>query len=153
MPTVCAGSPLVGTATLGTSVPAATVSWIGPNGFTGAGLVITRPNANTAMNGTYIARATNSCGTRSVGVVATVRNTVPITVAIQNASVLGGSTGSATVTAPAGCTFSWSGTSTNGAYTASGTLNYIRNVPPGSYVITVTQPLNPCTVTRTIQIQ
>jgi GEVED domain/Fibronectin type III domain len=149
MPTVCAGSPLVGTATVVTATPAATVTWIGPNGYTGTGLIITRANANTAMNGTYIARATNSCGTRSVGVVATVRNTVPITVAIQNASVLGGSTGSATVTAPAGCTFSWTGP--NGV--TGTTLNYIRNKPAGSYVITVTQPGNPCTVTRTIQIQ
>jgi hypothetical protein len=145
IPTVCSGSPLVGTATSS----ATTVNWFGPNSFTATGLTFTRPNATTAMNGTYIARATNSCGTRSVAAVATVRNAVPITVAIQNASVLGGSTGSATVTAPAGATFAWTGA--NGVTGTS--LPYIRNKPAGTYTVVVTIAGNPCTTTRVIQIQ
>jgi hypothetical protein len=153
IPQVCAGSPLVGTATVTVNPLPTTVSWIGPNGFTATGLTFTRgattPGANTAMNGTYIARATNACGTRSVGATATVRNAVAITVAIQNASVLGGSTGSATVTMPAGATWVWTGP--NGV--TGTTTNYIRNKPAGLYIIEVTMPGNPCTTTRTIQIQ
>jgi hypothetical protein len=145
IPTVCAGSALAGSVTM-TSAIAATTTWTA-SGYTATGTNISRPSATTAMGGLYVIRATNACGTTSVTATATVKSTMPITVAVNNASTLGGSTGSIYVTAPAGSGFSWMGsTVTTGVRT---------NLPVGVYQVTVSPPtLNTtyCPVVRSIQI-
>jgi large repetitive protein len=150
---ICTGSTMNITATVSGSPVAGTVSWVGPNGFTSTTPVasgsstLSRPIAVSAIGGVYIARATNACGTRSVSTTTQVRNPIAITIAIQNASALGGATGSATITAAAGCTYSWS---------SGETTNYIRNKPAGQYTVTVTPPAGNttnCVATRTIVIQ
>jgi hypothetical protein len=144
IPAICAGSTLMGAVTVTSALPA-TTTWTA-SGYTGTGTNITRPTATTAMSGTYVIRSTNTCGTTSISAIASVKATLPITVAITNASVLGGSTGTIRVTAPANSTFAWGGsTVTTGLRTA---------LAPGSYTVTVTPPVGSpyCSVTRIIVI-
>jgi hypothetical protein len=145
IPTICQGSTLMGSVTVTSALPA-TTTWTGSS-FTATGTTMTRPSATTAMSGTYIVRAVNTCGTTSAAAVATVKANLPITVALSNANVLGGSTGTINVTAPANCTFSW-------ADNASITVGQRNNLPAGVYVITITPPLGSvyCAVTRTIVV-
>jgi hypothetical protein len=144
MPRVCAGSPLLGSVTM-TSTIAATTTWAA-SGYTGTGTNISRPSATTAMSGLYIIRATNACGTTSASVTATVKAAMPITVAVNNASTLGGSTGSIYITAPASSTFSWTGSAV--------TTGVRTGLAAGTYTVTVTPPFGStyCPVTRIIVI-
>jgi hypothetical protein len=145
IPTVCQGSTLTGSVTVTSALPA-TTTWVGSS-FTYTGTTMTRASATTAMSGTYIVRAVNTCGTTSAAAVATVKASVPITVALSNANILGGSTGTISVTAPANCTFSW-------ADNASITVGQRNNLPAGVYAVTITPPLGSvyCAVTRTIVV-
>jgi hypothetical protein len=145
IPTVCQGSTLTGSVTVTSALPA-TTTWVGSS-FTATGTTMTRPLATTAMSGTYIVRSVNTCGTTSAAAVATVKANVPITVALSNANVLGGSTGTISVTAPAGSTYSWTDN-------ASITIGQRNNLPAGVYVVTITPPVGSvyCETTRTIVI-
>jgi large repetitive protein len=147
----CTGSNFsIATTVTGTPL-ATTVSWLAGNGFSATTPVVsgvstlTRTNVTSGMGGLHIARATNVCGTSSSSTNILVRNIIPATIAIQNASALGGSTGSAVVTAAAGSTYSWStGETSNGIY----------NKAAGIYTVTVTPPMgsNYCALVRAIQI-
>jgi hypothetical protein len=144
IPAICAGSPLLGSVTV-TSALAATTTWTA-SGYTATGVSISRPSATTAMSGTYIIRSTNTCGTTSVSTTASVKANLPITVGINNSSVLGGATGSINVTAPAGSTFTWvNSTVTTGMRTG---------LAAGTYIVTVTPPMGStyCSVTRVITV-
>jgi GEVED domain/PKD-like domain len=145
MAPTCQGSPLTGAVTV-TSVLPATTTWTA-SGFTATGLSITRSPATTAMSGLYIIRAANSCGTTTTSTTAVVKASVPVTVAINNASTLGGSTGSINVTVPAGCSISW-------ADNAGITVGSRNGLAAGVYTVTVTPPVGSpyCPVTRAIQV-
>jgi hypothetical protein len=148
--TVCVGNPMSIVATV--TGATGNVTWLCPNSITLTTPVLTPTltrTATTAIAGTYIARATNACGTRSVSTAAQVRNVMPITVAVQNASILGGNTGYINVTAAAGSSFLWN---------TGQTTNYLRNLPVGATrTIVVTPPasgpsMNYCPATRLITV-
>jgi hypothetical protein len=147
---VCLGSDITIVATVGGSPAPSSVNWYAGSGFTantavsGGSTTLTRTSTVASTN-TYVARAQNVCGTRSVGTSVQTRGMIPVTVAIQNASTLGGATGSAVVTAPASTTFLWS---------SGETVNNIRNKAPGTYIVTVTPPPGSpyCGVVRSIVI-
>jgi hypothetical protein len=145
IPSICAGGDLQGSVTM-TSAIAATTTWAAAGGFTATGTTISRNPATTAMSGLYVIRATNACGTTSASATATIKAAMPITVAVNNASTLGGSTGSIYITAPASSTFSWTGSAvTTGTRTG---------LAAGTYTVTVTPPFGStyCPVTRIIVI-
>jgi hypothetical protein len=75
---------------------------------------------------------------------------MPITVAVQNASILGGNTGSITITAAAGSSYLWN---------TGQTTNYLRYLPasPTARTVTVTPPTtgpssNYCPAVRGISV-
>jgi hypothetical protein len=148
---VCAGSPMNIVPTVANAT--GNVTWAGPNGITATTPVATptytNTNATTAIAGIYIARVSNTCGTRSATTAVQVRNVLPLTVAVQNASVLGGNTGSVTVTAVTGSTFSWS---------TGQTTNFLRYLPVSTTrTVTVTPPTtgassNYCPAVRSILV-
>jgi hypothetical protein len=97
------------------------------------------------MGGLHIARATNVCGTSSANTTIFIRSVIPTTIAIQNATSLGGNTGSVVVTAPPSSTYLWSsGETTAGIY----------NKGAGLYRLTVMPAFgsNYCVLERDIQI-
>jgi SprB repeat len=147
---VCLGSSINITATVGGSPAPSSVTWFAGNGFTAttpvaSGSSLLSRTSTVANTDIYVARTTNICGTRSANTSVQTRSFIPITVSIQNANTLGGSTGAVTVAAAAGCTYMWS---------SGETTNSIQNKPAGVYTITITPPASSiyCAVTRSIVI-
>jgi hypothetical protein len=154
---ICVGTAMNLVAVVGGTPAATTVNWIAPNNtpfstpVVSGSATLTR-TMSSAIAGTYIARATNACGTRNLSRIVQASNLIPVTIAIQNASILSGSTGSITVTAASGSTFAWSVAGT--AISVPSTQNYIRNRPAGTYTVIVTPPVGStaCSVTRVVVI-
>lgn len=121
-------------------------SWAGPNGFTFSGPA---PTVNTP--GIYtvtVTNASNAC-TAAINVTVTQNKTLPNAVAAGGAiTCLQPSVDLVGISATPGATWLWSGP---GGFTSS-QQNPTVNMG-GTYVLTVTNPLNGCTATATATVQ
>ncbi|OFY82870.1 MAG: hypothetical protein A3F72_01930 [Bacteroidetes bacterium RIFCSPLOWO2_12_FULL_35_15] len=107
---ICEGSALNLTTN---TVPGATYSWTGPNGFTSSTEdPIVSSNATAAMSGTYSVTVTVAGCTSPAGTTSVLVNPVPVASAGTDAMIISGS--SITLTASGGGTYLWStGEATN----------------------------------------
>ena len=138
---VCVG----GTINLSAStIPGASYSWTGPNGFTSSVQNPSRPGATTAMAGTYSVTATvNGCTSSAATTTVTV-NTIPSTpTASSNSPVCAGTTINLTTPAVAGATYLWSGPNSFSSTSQNPTIANATAAMAGTYSVTVT--VNGCT--------
>jgi hypothetical protein len=138
---ICAGSTLTLTAS---TVPGATYSWTGPNGFTSSAQNPSVPNATVGASGSYsVTAAANGC-TSLAGITITVVNAIPAApTAGNNGPLCTGSTLNLTASTVPGATYSWTGP--NG-FTSSAQNPSIPSATisaSGSY--SVTAAINGCT--------
>ncbi|MGD0262076.1 MAG: family 16 glycosylhydrolase [Verrucomicrobiota bacterium] len=151
---VCAGSALNLTAS---TVPGATYTWTGPNGFTSSAQNPSIPNATTSASGSYsVTAAANGC-TSTAGATAAAVNATPATpTAGNNGPIYQGSTLNLTASTVPGATYNWTGpngfTSTNqspslasattnasGLYSVTATTGACASAP-GMTTVTVNPP-------------
>lgn len=136
--TICTPAPITLT---GSTVPGATVSWAGPNGFTASGTSFTIPSTTMANGGVYsYFVVTPTCGTAIRNVTVTTLNTSMISGAAYPTPQCAGGVLYLSSGFVAGATYSWAGP---GGYT-SGLQSPSRiKVSPtmsGTYTQTVNIP-------------
>ncbi|MBI3511610.1 MAG: PKD domain-containing protein [Bacteroidetes bacterium] len=145
-PVASSNSPLCSGTTLQLSVdtiPGATYSWSGPNGFSSALQNPTISNITLAGAGTYTVTANNGCSSVPTTISVVINPTPNPPVASSNSPLCQGSTLNLNSTLVAGATYSWSGP---GGFTSSTQNNSIPNVTSanaGTYSVTVN--VNGCT--------
>jgi hypothetical protein len=104
---ICAGLTLNMTAV---TIPGATYSWTGPNGFTSTEQNPGISNATTAASGAYYVTATlNGCTSQPVATVATVTPSLGPTSASYNSPLCVNNTLTFNATTIAGASYTWSG--------------------------------------------
>ncbi|MBK8555041.1 MAG: gliding motility-associated C-terminal domain-containing protein [Lewinellaceae bacterium] len=139
----CAVTSIPVTATINT--PGATGVWTGPGGFTSTNMMI---SITVPGNYVYTVTATNGClSSPAVNIPQNIQNPQGVTASggLLNCTSPTISIGSGSSTA--GVTYSWSGP---GGY-ASNLQNPSVNTP-GTYTVTVTDPVNSCTTTATATV-
>lgn len=127
-PTSSSNSPICAGQTLqlnsSTVVPGATFSWTGPNNYASGQQNPTRPNATTAMSGTYNAYTIlNGCNSLPT-VVNVVVNPIPVPVPSSNSPVCSGNALNLFSTLQTNSTYSWTGP---GGFTSSQQNPVINN--------------------------
>ncbi|HRJ34782.1 MAG TPA: PKD domain-containing protein [Flavobacteriales bacterium] len=144
---VCTGNSINLTAN---TVAGASYVWSGPATFSSSLEDPTRPNATTAMAGTYTVTITNASGCTASSTTAVVVNNTPTATATSNSPVCAGQTLTLSTPAVTGATYAWSGP---GGYTST-TRNPSRTnattAMSGTYTVTVTA--NGCATTSTVSV-
>jgi len=137
---VCAGQAINLTSSGGS-----TYSWTGPGGWTSTDQNPPRPNATTAMTGTYYVTVTSAAGCTSTNSVSVTVNSVPTATASNNGPYCVGQTIS--LSSSGGTSYNWAGPN---SWTGSGSAPTISNATTsmsGTYYVTVTNSNN-CTATN-----
>lgn len=142
---VCAGSTLHLTAS---TVPGATYSWTGPNGFTSTLQNPTIASATTAATGVYTVHAiANGCSSAGATTSATVTAVPAPPTAGNGGAICAGQTLTLTASAVAGATYSWTGPNSFASALQNPTIPSATAAASGTYSVTVT--VNGCTSTAT----
>ena len=159
---ICAGSTLNLTAS---TVPGATYSWTGPNGFVSSVQNPSIPGATASASGTYSVTATTNGCASPAGTTVAVVNAIPAApTAGNNGPINAGATLNLTASTVPGATYSWTGpngftspaqnpsivnatTNATGLYSVTATVGTCTS-PAGTTTVTVNALLD---VTMTIQ--
>ncbi|TND08455.1 MAG: CHU large protein [Bacteroidetes bacterium] len=137
---VCEGSTLQLSAD---TIPGATYSWTGPNGFTSTLQNPAIINVTLAAAGTYTVVANNGCASVPATVTITVNPTPATPAAGANTPLCAGSTLNLTTGAVVGATYSWTGPNGFSASTQNTSIPNATPAEAGTYSVTVT--VNGCT--------
>ena len=133
---VCSGSTLNLTAT---TVPNATYSWTGPNGFTSAQQNPVISNATVAAGGLYsVTVSVNGCASPAGTTTATVNATPVAPTAGNNGPLCVGSTLNLTATTVSGATYSWSGPNGFTSAQQNPSVSNVTTAASGLYSVTAT---------------
>ncbi|MBI3510729.1 MAG: gliding motility-associated C-terminal domain-containing protein, partial [Bacteroidetes bacterium] len=137
---VCAGTTLQ---LLVDTIPGATYSWSGPNGFSSTLQDPTIPNITAAGAGTYTVTANNGCASVPGTTTVVVNATPNPPVASNNGPLCSGSNLNLNSSNVAGATYSWSGPNSFSASTQNTSIPGATSADAGTYSVTVT--VNGCT--------
>lgn len=153
-PIVGSNTPVCSGSSINLTTPAATGTyhWTGPDAFTSALQNPVRPDATTAMAGTYSLTVTSGGCTSAAGTTAVAVNAKPTVTLPANSSVCAGTFVSSTTftSIPAGAVFTWTNSNTAIGLAASGTDNLPAFTATNSGsseivgVITIIPALNGC---------
>ncbi|MDX2174814.1 MAG: gliding motility-associated C-terminal domain-containing protein [Bacteroidota bacterium] len=129
-----------------TATAGMTYNWSGPGIVSGG----TSASAVVNVSGSYVVTVTaaNGC-TATASVSVPLNNTLPLPNTLSSASITCSSpNSSAAITATAGMNYSWSGPGiVSGGTSSSANVNV-----SGNYIVTVTNPLNGCSNTATVNV-
>lgn len=140
---ICAGSTLQLTAQ---TIPGASYSWSGPNGFSSSQQNPSIPNATTAASGTYTVTVTaGGCSGQSFTTQATVSAAPAAPSLGSNSPVVLGSTINLTAGTIAGATYNWSGPNSFSSTQQNPSISNATNADSGVYSCFVV--VNGCTST------
>lgn len=132
---ICAGLTLTLTAT---SVPGATYSWTGPNGFTSTLQNPTITNATTDASGAYFVTASLSGCTTSGSTVVTITQGLGPATTTYNTPVCTGSTLNFTATAIPGASYTWSGPNNYFSNIQNPSISNVQAAHAGTYYVVAT---------------
>lgn len=140
-PTPSNNSPICAGQTLNlyaTSVPGATYSWTGPNGYTSSSQNPVRANANATFSGTYTVIVTvNGCPSTPVTTDVFVGDGVTPPTVTANSPICAGETLTLTTQTFPGATYQWTGPNGFSANTQNPTLPNVTSNNTGSYSVVV----------------
>jgi gliding motility-associated-like protein len=145
-PVASSNSPVCATFTLdlfADTIPGATYTWSGPNGFTSTLQNPTISNVTAAAAGTYSVTAFNGCASNAASVTVTVLPTPAAPSVSSNSPVCLGSTLTLSAGTVAGATYSWTGPNGFTASTQNTSVPNMTSAEAGTYSVTVT--VNGCT--------
>jgi gliding motility-associated-like protein len=133
---LCSGSTLNLTAT---TIPGATYSWTGPNGFTSSSQNPSISNVTTAASGTYSVTATvGGCSSTFATTAVTINATPAAPVASSNSPICAGATLNLTASTIAGATYSWTGPNGFSSSTQNPSVSNATVAASGTYSVTAT---------------
>ncbi len=133
---LCAGDTLHLTAT---TIPSATYSWTGPNGFTSTQQNPTIAGVTTAASGTYTVIATvGGCDTDPATTNVTVHPVPPSPTAGSNSPVAAGGTLNLTASAVPGATYLWTGPNGFTSSSQNPSISSVTAAAAGVYSVTAT---------------
>jgi gliding motility-associated-like protein len=139
--TVCEGSSLNFTAS---TIPGASYSWTGPNGFSSSLQNPSVPSANVNASGTYSAFVTvNGCSSPANTLQAIVNGIPAMPVVSGNTTLCEGSTLNLSVSPVASASYSWKGPNGFSSSSQGITVTNIGTLESGQYIVTTT--VNGCT--------
>ena len=137
---ICSGNTLQLTAD---TIPGATWSWAGPNGFTSTQQNPAIPNVTVAASGTYTVTANNGCASVPSTVTIVVNATPATPSASSNGPLCTGSTLNLGTPAVSGATYSWTGPNGFTSSSQNPSIPGATLSEAGTYSVTVT--VNGCT--------
>jgi gliding motility-associated-like protein len=137
---VCTGTTLQLTAD---TIPGATYSWSGPNGFTSTLQNPSITNVTMAAAGTYTVTANNGCASVPSTITVVVNATPATPNPNSNSPLCVGSNLTLTVGSTAGATYSWTGPNGYTSSTQNNTIPNVTTAESGTYSLTIT--VNGCT--------
>ncbi len=141
-PVASNNGPLCSGATLNltsTSIPGATYSWTGPNGYTSNLQNPTIPGATTGEAGVYsVVANVSGCNSSNAGSTTVVINPIPVTTAANNGPLCAGATLNLTATTFAGATYTWSGPNGFTSTQQNPSITGVTTANAGTYSVTVT---------------
>jgi hypothetical protein len=124
-----------------TSVSGVSYSWAGPNGFTAAGVSISRSNANSTYAGLYTISATTlACGSVSKSFSVVVGADVQGVVVSSNSPICVGSAIQLSATAVSGAVYAWTGPASFNASGTSASRFSVTSNQAGAYSVTISTP-------------
>jgi gliding motility-associated-like protein len=140
---ICEGQTLVLTTS---ATSGATYSWSGPGGYTSASQNPSRPNATTAMSGTYSLTITVSgCTSASGSTSVTVNPTPAAPVASSNSPICSGNTLNLAASTVGSSTYAWTGPNGFTSSLQNPSVSNTATADAGIYSVTATE--NGCTST------
>jgi len=153
-PTATSNAPICSGSTLdlfASSIPSASYSWTGPNGFSSPLQNPTISGATGIDAGTYSVTATLGTCTGPAGTVGVVIGAAPVAPTPgSNSPVCAGSALNLTATSVAGATYSWTGPNGFNSALQNPTISNVTVADAGSY--TVTDTVSGCTASAPISV-
>ncbi len=137
---LCTGASLLLTAD---TIPGATYSWTGPNGFTSTQQNPAITNITLAAAGTYTVVANNGCASSPATTTVTVNPTPATPTAGSNSPICDGNTLNLTSNFVAGATYSWTGPNGFTSALQNPSIPGATSAEAGTYSVTIT--VNGCT--------
>ena len=145
---ICAGLTLNLTAE---TIPGATYSWTGPNGFTSTLQNPNIPNATVAESGAYYVSATlNGCTSQPSSTVATITPSLGPTTTSYNSPVCIGTTLTFTATTIPGASYTWSGPNNFFSNIQNPTISNVQPSHAGTYYVVAT--LGSCSSSTSVNV-